>query len=176
MRNWMASSGDTGAPCVSMSNIRRANAALAVSILPLHYQIPIRSTSTTHLCPVASESGMLVATTAAARELAKLRDSLNQPAAALAVGRRQCRHPASTQRLTSRRSNGFANTSQAPRFKASAQRYSSASLDVTISDGADGSALVCSSMSIHVPGSRSRSQTTTAMSCCCNKLKAATRS
>jgi hypothetical protein len=74
------------------------------------------------------------------------------------------------------RSKGFATTSHAPKFRASAQRRSSASLDATINDGAFGRALICSSTSIHVPGSKSRSQRTTAISCCCNKVRVDARS
>ena len=68
-------------------------------------------------------------------------------------------------RTTSLRSNGFAGTSQAPRLRASAHKYSPASLGVTIKDGGFGRCLILSSRSTQVvPGIRSRSQRTTAMS------------
>src|SRR5437879_3058420 len=57
-------------------------------------------------------------------------------------------------RITSLRSNGFASTSYAPMFRASAHRCSSASGEVTIRNGGLGKRANCVSISCHVPGAR----------------------
>jgi hypothetical protein len=88
----------------------------------------------------------------------------------------QCCQPDLMARSPSHLSNGFANRSQAPRFRTSAQRRSSASLEVTINDGTLGSVARCSSMSMYDPGSNSRSQITTAISYRCNRPRADARS
>src|SRR5712692_2504933 len=63
-------------------------------------------------------------------------------------------------RITSLRSNGFASTSYAPMFRASAHSCSSASREVTIRNGGLGKSANCASNSCHVPGAKSHSQTT----------------
>ena len=72
----------------------------------------------------------------------------------------QCCQARLTIRITSVASNGFASTSYAPRFKASAHKRASASREVTIRSGGSGRSEMCSNISRHVPGNRSHSQNT----------------
>src|ERR1019366_2252541 len=72
----------------------------------------------------------------------------------------QCCQAKLTIRITSVESNGFASTSYAPRFKASAHNRSSASREVTINSGGSGKSEMCSNISRHVPGNISHSQST----------------
>src|SRR5713101_3403442 len=77
------------------------------------------------------------------------------------TGPPHARHAAPTTRIASLRSNGFASTSYAPRFRASAHRGSSARRDVTTREGGSGRMVTYSNTSLHEPGIKSPSQTTT---------------
>ena len=70
--------------------------------------------------------------------------------AAVASRPRQRRQPDHTLRTTSLRSNGFASTSHAPRFRASAQSCSSASLDETTNAGAFGNPVQLLMLGVYV--------------------------
>jgi hypothetical protein len=84
----------------------------------------------------------------------------------------QCCQAELTIRITSWVSNGFASTSHAPRFRASAQRWSSASREVTIKSGGSGRNEIWSNISHHLPVVISASNSTMGNVACRNTKRA----
>src|SRR5579872_5824854 len=76
-------------------------------------------------------------------------------------------------RTTSSALNGFASTSQAPRFRASAHKHSSANREVTIKRGGSGRSEIWSNIPLQVPDVISQSQMTIGRDIFRNKERAA---